>query len=190
MVLKRRAPAADEVGEEKEFWCCMKLLSRSFCRFVLLCPILLIASCASQGSKQAAAVDVELRFYRWDSIYIAKPEVRENGFATVFETSEALTQLQQLNTGRAVAAVVVGLSYDTQQTRDIGAQWFAKLSPLGFQRVIVFRGSEHWPIAKLPIVYDSAISSGHDTRKFSDADAKTPSAPRADAAHPSIAAIQ
>lgn len=168
----------------------MKLLSRSFFRVVFLSPVLLIASCATQSSKQAAAVDVELRFYRWDSVYIAKPMVRENGFATVFNADEALSHLQQSDTSRGVAAVVVGVTYDAQQTRDIGAQWFAKLRPLGFQRVIVFRGSDHWPIAKLPIVYDSAISSGHDTRKLSDADAKTPSAPRADAAHPSIAAIQ
>ncbi|MGC3960935.1 MAG: hypothetical protein QM813_24265 [Verrucomicrobiota bacterium] len=168
----------------------MKLLSRSFCQVVLLCPVLLIASCATQSSKHAAAADVELRFYRWDSIYIAKPVVRENGFATVFDTSGALAHLQQLTTGRDVAAVVVGLNYDTQQTRDIGAQWFAKLAPLGFQRVIVFRGTEQWPIAKLPIVYDSAISSVNDTRGLSRPNAQAPSAPRADAAHPSIAAIR
>lgn len=168
----------------------MKFLSCWFRRVVLLGPALLMVSCATNHSKQAAAVDVELRFYRWDSVCIARPDTRENGFAQLYDATEVLAKIQSANVGRRVAAVVVGFSYDKQQTCDIGAEWHARLAPLGFQRVLVFRGSEQWPIAKLPIVYDSAISSGHDTRKYSDADAQTPSAPRADVAHPSIAAIR
>lgn len=166
-------------------------VKRGAVRFgALLAATLGVASCATNSSRQAAAVDVELRFYRWDSICIAKPDTRENGFAQIYDSAEVLEKLQRLNPGRHVAAVVVGYSYDEQQTRDIGAQWFRRLAPAGFQRVLVFRGSDQWPIARLPIVYDSGISSGNDTRKLSAADAQTPSAPRADAAHPSIAAIR
>ncbi len=167
----------------------MILLCRWIRQVAWLCPVILLVSCATKSSRSAAAADVELRFFRWDSVCIAKPVTRANGFAEVLDAAEVIAQIERSTLGRGVAAVVVGFSYDEQQTRDIGAEWYRRLAPLGFQRVIVFRGTEQWPIAKLPIVYDSAISSVNDTRGLRP-NAATPSAPRADAAHPSIAAIR
>ena len=165
-------------------FCCL------FRRVALLGAAVFLTSCATNSSRQAAAADVELRFSGWDSVCIAKPDSRENGFATMYNASEVPERLARLNAGRTLAAVVVGLTYDENQVRDIGADWFSRLAPLGYQRVIVFRGSDQWPIAKLPIVYDSAISSGNDTRRVRDTHATTPSAARTDVAHPSVAAIR
>ena len=59
-----------------------------------------MVSCATNHSKQAAAVDVELRFYRWDSVCIARPDTRENGFAQLYDATEVLAKIQSANVGR------------------------------------------------------------------------------------------
>jgi hypothetical protein len=133
-------------------------------RGALLLITLLATSCATSGFKQTAAVGLELRFYRWDSVCIAKPDTRENGFATLLDTTEVLQQIERLKPARDLAAVVVGYGYDDQQVRDIGAQWYQHLANSGFQRVVVLRGSDQLPTAGLPIIYDSAIAATVDPR--------------------------
>jgi hypothetical protein len=167
----------------------MKNLRRTFSVSALLLTTLMVTSCATTSFKQAE-VDLELHFYRWDSVCIAKPETRDNGFSILFAADEVSQQLNRMNIGRKLAAIVVGISYDEQQVRDIGRQWHERLAQQGFQRVVVLRGSDRWPIAKLPIVYDSAISFGHDTRDRSEQYAAAPTAARTDAAHSPGATIQ
>jgi len=142
------------------------------------------------GFKQSAAVTLELRFNTWDAVYIARPNTRENGFIPVLNTAEALQAIEQLKVAPRFAAVVVGYNYDERQVYDIGVEWFTRLSALGFERVVALRGSENFPIAGLPIVYDSAISSGHDTLPRGRPYAATPTAPRADVAHSPVAPVR
>lgn len=148
-------------------------------------------SCATINFKPVATVDLELRFNTWESVCITKPDTRENGFIPVLTGPETLQAIQHLEISRRFAAIVVGNSYDAAQARNIGAQWFQQLAVLGFERVIVLRGSDAFPIARLPIVYDSAISSGDDKksrRRYSHA--PTSSAARTDAAHSSIVTVR
>ena len=58
--------------------------------------------------------------------------------------------------------VVVGSGFGDLQVRGTGVEWGKRLLALGYERVVVLRGTEEYPIAGLPIIYDSAISSGHD----------------------------
>lgn len=151
---------------------------------------LLATSCVTRGFKQSAAVDLELRFYTWEAVCIAKPDTRENGFIPLFTGAEVSSEIERLNPARGLAVVVVGYSYDQRQVHDIGTRWYHQLATLGFQRVVGLRGSDQLPIAGLPIVYDSAISSGHDPRGLPQPYTATPPATRADAAHSPIAAIR
>jgi hypothetical protein len=152
--------------------------------------VFLVTSCATSGFRQSAAVNLELRFYAWDSVCITKPDTRENGFMPLLNATEIPQQIERLNPARDLAVVVVGYSYDDQQVREIGAQWYHRLTTSGFQRVVILRGSDALPTAGLPIVFDSAITLVNDTRGLRHPHAATPSAARADVAHPSIAAIQ
>jgi len=59
-------------------------------------------------------------------------------------------------------AVVVVSGFDDLQVRGTGVEWCKRLLAFGFERVAVLHGAEEYPIAGLPIIHDSAISSGHD----------------------------
>jgi hypothetical protein len=165
------------------------LLRRAFAVGSLLLA-LLATSCATSGFKHSAAVTLELRFNTWDAVCISRPDTRENGFIPLFTAAEVPQQIERLNPVRGLAVVVVGYSYDQHQAWNIGAQWYQQLATLGFQRVVALRGSDELSIGGLPILYDSAISSGHDPRGFPPPYTATPPAARADAAHSPIAAIR
>jgi hypothetical protein len=165
-------------------------LPHAFAVGSLLLITLLATSCATSGFKQSAAVNLELRFNTWDAVCITRPDTRQAGFIPLFTAAEVPEQIERLNPARGLAVVVVGYSYDQQQVQDIGTRWYQQLATLGFQRVVALRGSDQLPIAGLPIVYDSAISSGHDPRGLPQPYAATPAAARADAAYSPVAAIR
>jgi hypothetical protein len=159
--------------------------------FVALSLIAVCAtSCVTTGFKQSAAVALELRFDTWAAVCITKPDTRENGFIPVLTGAETLQEIKRLNVPHGLAAVVVGYNYDEQQAFNIAAEWHKQLAELGFQRVVVLRGTDKRPIAGLPIVYDSAISSVNDTRGLLNPHAAASPTARADVAHPSIAAVR
>ncbi len=157
---------------------------------IVILPVLalLATSCATTGFREAKHTNLELRFYTWDSISIAKPDTRENGFVPVYKLSELPEQLARLNVPRELAVVVVVNNYDEKQAATIGEKFKGHLVAQGFKRVVALRGSDTKPIAGLPIAFDSAISSGHGQPRFTDA--PTPSAVGADAANTSIASVR
>lgn len=159
--------------------------------FVALSLIAVFAtSCATTGFKQSAAVALELRFDTWAAVCITKPDTRENGFLPVLTGAETLQEIKRLDVPHGLAAIVVGYNYDDKQVFDIATEWHKRLAELGFQRVVVLRGTDARPIAGLPIVYDSAISSVNDTRGLLHPHAAASPTTRADVAHPSIAAVR
>jgi hypothetical protein len=131
------------LAKKANYWCRYEIFELLVSAGFIVEPSLVIVSCATNHSKQAAAVDVELRFYRWDSVCIAKPDTRENGFAQLYDATEVLAKIQSANVGRRVAGRGGGVQLrQATDVRDIGAEWHARLAPLGFQRVLVFRGSD------------------------------------------------
>ncbi len=157
---------------------------------IIVLPVLalLATSCATTGFNEAKNTSLELRFYTWDSISIAKPDTRENGFMPVYQLSELPEQLARLNVPRELAVVVVVNNYDEKQAAGIGAKFKDHLSAQGFKRVVALRGGDQKPIAGLPIAFDSAKSSGHGQPGFTYA--PTPSAAGADAANTSVASVR
>lgn len=156
---------------------------------VMILPViaLLATSCATTGFKDAKRTDLELRFNTWDSISIAKPDTREDGFVPVYQLSELPEQLARLNIQHELAVIVVVKNYDEKQAAGIGAKFKDHLTAQGFKRVVALRGGDKTPIAGLPIAFDSAISSGHGQPRFTDA--ATSPAPGTDAANTSIASV-
>jgi hypothetical protein len=155
---------------------------------------ILAAGCATTQTarverfKESAAVDVELRFFRWDSIYMTKPDTRENGFLPLLNTAQISTEINRRNLRRNVAAVVVGYSYDEAQTAAIVDQWRKFLASQNFKRVVLLRAGGGKTIDGLPVIQDLAINSGDATPGFNPATLATlPTATGADVANPPIA---
>lgn len=155
---------------------------------VLPAIALLATSCATTGFKEAKNTNLELRFNTWDSITITKPDTREGGFEQVLQLSELADQINKHKIGRELAVVVVVNNYDEIQAAKIGATLTGHLAAHGFKRVVALRGSEHMPIAGLPIAFDSAINVANGQTGF--ANAGTPSTTGTDAPHSPVASVR
>lgn len=138
-----------------------------FRRFVLGAAFLTLAwftsSCATNSFKEASAVNLELRFYRWDSICITKPDTRESGFVPVLNVAEVIEEIRQRNLSRDLAVVVVGTGYNETQSAQIAAEWNKRLGEQGFRRVVILRGNDGMKIGGLPIIADFASITQDDT---------------------------
>ena len=155
----------------------------------------ILGGCASPQSartkrfNESAAVNVELRFFRWDSIYMTRPDTRENGFLPLMNATQVATEIRRRNLKRNLAAVVVGYSYDDAQTAAIAEQWQKYLAAQNFKRVVVLRAGGGNSIDGLPIIRDLAINPGDAPKAFDPAKLATlPAAIGTDAANPPIAA--
>lgn len=155
----------------------------------------LMVSCASNKPSwgeglghfhEDATTDMVLRFYRWDSIYMTKPESRENGFLPVLSKDDIPREVQRRNIGRNLAVVIVGFTYAIDPQSALVRDWKALLGGQGFRRVVFLRASSgnKGRIDGLPILLDSVIAASHDTQgQFAPAIAAVPPATGADAAN-------
>lgn len=141
-----------------EFFLTQKFVSirRLVVVIALSVVVWLTSSCATRGFKEAAAVNLELRFYRWDSVCITKPDTRKDGFIPVLNAAEVSQEINQLNVPRDLATVVVGSCYYDWQAAEIATEWNKRLTAQGFRRVVVLRGGEGAKLNGLPIIADFA----------------------------------
>ena len=123
---------------------------------------LLVTSCAITGFKETASVSLELRFYRWDSICMMKPDTKENGFSPVLNVDEVTQEITQRNVPRDLAVVVVGTGYNEMQSGKIAAEWHKRLGAQGFRRVVVLRGNDGMKTSGLPIIAEFANLTSAD----------------------------
>lgn len=171
-------------------------LSSLFAACIVLSLLtIVLAGCATNRSakvkrfNESAAVNVELRFFRWDSIYMTKPDTRENGFLPLLNAPQVVAEIRKRILQRNVAVVVMGYSYDEAQTAAIGEQWKKFLAAQNFKRVVLLRAGGGKAIDGLPIIQDLAINAGDAPKAFDPATLATlPPSPGADAANPPLAA--
>lgn len=140
----------------------------SFGRRLSLCLLLgllalIASSCAITGFKESSAVSLELRFYRWDSICMMKPDTRNNGFSPVFNVGEVTQEINQRKVARDLAVVVVGTGYNDTQSAKIAAEWHKRLDAQGFRRVVILRGNDGMKLSGLPIIADFASVTPNDS---------------------------
>lgn len=108
-------------------------------------------------------VSLVLHFYRWDSIYMTRPDTRQAGFLPVLNRDQIARELRHRAMRRHTAVVVVGFVHSDMQLTNLAQDWKKLLSEQGFRRVVLLRGGGGKRIDGLPVIEDSAISSGHDT---------------------------
>lgn len=165
------------------------------CIFALAALAGLSTSCStapvSTGRRfnEAASATMVLRFYRWDSIYMTRPDTREGGFLPLLSRDEVAREAVRRQVPRDLAVVTIGSTYGPDQLIILARDWKQFLAGQGFRRVVILRSSSKKQIDGLPVVDDSAIAGANDTPGNSLVSfAAVPPAARADAAHSPIAA--
>jgi hypothetical protein len=173
---------------------------KSVCvRGVLAALVLgLAAGCAtsSSGRKSSSffhddpSVSVVLHYYRWDSIYMTRPDTRQDGFLPVLTREQIARELRHRTMRRNTAVVVIGFTQSNAQIAQLAHDWKQLLGEQGFSRVVLLRAGRNKKIDGLPVIEDSAITSGHETEGRVATFAALPPAPGADAPYSSSAPIR
>ncbi len=168
----------------------------------------LVGSCASVGPKQTASdtvprfhdgatADMVLRFFTWDSIYMAKPDIREGGFRPLYARDDIGREVKRRNISRNTAVVVMSLFYhDPVQVAQLSQAWTTYLNEQGFRRVVILHAGPGPDIDGLPVLRDSTIA-GVNVAAINDAppragsaNATVPAAAGAAVGQPSNTAIR
>jgi len=132
-----------------------------------------------------AAADLIVRFSRWDSIYMVRPELRSDGFLTILNRDSIEHQLKTQSSGHNLAVVVLGFRFPTQAEAQFASEWNKILEGCGYRRVVILRTGAGKSTDGLPIVCDSGIAPSHEEAWTVTAPAAFPPTTRADVAHSS-----
>ena len=145
----------------KKLWCLRWVVSAA--------GVCLMSSCASVSPEQSmadarplfhegATVDMVLRFFKWDSIYVTRPDIRQGGFRPLLARDDIGREVQRRNIPRNTAVVVISLLYrDRPQLVQLTHEWTSYLTEQGFRRVVILHAGPGDDIDGLPILNDSAI---------------------------------
>jgi hypothetical protein len=138
-------------------------------RWVLLATIpTCIVSCGSldgQGTgarfHEGAAANLVLIYYGPASVYMTKPDTRENGFLPLKTRDDVLQDINRPDIGRDLAVVVVGYMSDPEGLERLMQGWEAELAGRGYQRVVFLRSGLNDHIDGLLVLRDSVIANSH-----------------------------
>jgi hypothetical protein len=136
-----------------------------------LCLVgLLLTGCATSQPQamapkcfhESATTDLVLRFNRWDTIHMLRPELREGPYLKILTRADIEGELKTHRSGRNLAVVVIGLLTTWANEAELARDWDALLLGNGFRRVVLLRarGSQDKEIDGLAIVHDSGVAGG------------------------------
>lgn len=134
---------------------------------------------------EGARADVILKFNRWDTIHLLRPDSREGGFLPILTRADVEAELKTQHVNRELAVVVLGFLFPPDLESLYVGEWDALLSSLGFKRIVVLRTGVSRDIDGLLIIHDSAIAAGHDRQRTTAPLAALPAPAGAHAADPS-----
>ena len=109
-----------------------------------------------------AQADVILKFNRWDTIHLLRPESREGGFLPILTRTDIDAELKTQRVNHDLAVVVLGFLFPLSLEAQYASEWDALLSAQGFKRVVVLRIGARRDTDGLLVVRDSAIAAAHD----------------------------
>ena len=135
----------------------------------LLCS--LASGCATQAPLQTAvtrfheeaSANLMVRFNRWDTIYVIRPDTREGGFLPIFTRADFEAKLNSEPMEHELAVVVLGFLNSATQELGLVREWSALLSQHGFRRVVVLRAGAGKSFDGLGVIYDSRRTSARAT---------------------------
>ena len=131
---------------------------------------LLLPGCATTGPVQpslkrfseGAATDLVVRFNRWDTMFILRPEVRQEGFLPILTRGDLEHRLQGGGCGHALAVVIIGLLFSRDQEAQLAREWDGLLQAHGFRRIVLVRAGSGKNIDGLLVIHDSGIPAVSD----------------------------
>ena len=133
------------------------------------CAMLLLAGCETGGFhsqedhrelfRDGAQADVIVRFNRWDTIHLLRPDSREGGFLPILQRADVQRELRTRQMNHNLAVVILGFRFPGGEEARYAGEWSALLSELGFKRVVVVRTGNRPSVDGLPVVMDSAKSN-------------------------------
>ncbi|MEI9960752.1 MAG: hypothetical protein WDM76_06370 [Limisphaerales bacterium] len=169
----------------------------SFLRPASLVAVALIAvSCSSLpppaiGPRfhEGAAANLVLIYYGNQSIYMTKPDTRENGFLPLLSRQDVLHSLERPEIGHDLAVIVVG-TLTAEAEAALMQDWESVLKEQGFRRVVWLASGNTNDIGidGLLILHDSVIA----IRNVQPTDTVAPFPPAAGThvAHPSTPPVR
>jgi hypothetical protein len=107
---------------------------------------------------EGAAADVVVRFSRWNTIFILRPDTRQGGFLPIFNREDVAHWVDRPDIRHDLAVVLVGFSYSPEQEEELFSAWKSLLGEHGFRRIVMLRAGLNNKIDGLPILHDSAIA--------------------------------
>lgn len=110
---------------------------------------------ATSRFHEAASANLILRFSRWDTIHVLRPESREDGFLPILTRDDLEARLNSEQLQRELAVVILGFLFSDAQEMSLAKEWAGLLQRHGFRRVVVVRTSAGNDVNGLPVVYDS-----------------------------------
>jgi hypothetical protein len=131
-----------------------------------------------------ASADLILRFSRWDTIYMTRPDLRSGGFLTILNRASLEHQLKTQPLDRNLAVVVLGLMFSLEQEAQLAGEWHELLARCGYRRVVILRTGRGKSTDGLLIVRDFGIAAAHDKAWPATPPAALSATARTDAAHP------
>lgn len=111
---------------------------------------------------ESASANLILKFNRWDTIHLLRPEMREGGFLPILTRKDLERELENQRVGRQLAVVVLGFLFPPDIEAQYAREWDALLTAQGFQRVVILRTGAGNSTDGLLLVHDSSIGGAHD----------------------------
>jgi hypothetical protein len=132
--------------------------------------------------QEEASADLILRFSRWDTIYMTRPDLRVGGFLTVLTRASLEHQLKTQPLEHNLAVVVLGFRFSPEEEAQLAGEWNELLAGCGYRRVVILRTGRGKTTDGLLIVRDSGIAAAHDKAWPAPPPAALPPAARTNAA--------
>lgn len=143
----------------------MKALRMSINAIGLLLVAVFLSGCATtqpdaavQRFQEDAAADLVLRFNRWDTIHMIRPDSREGGFLPILTRSDVETELKTQQQ-RRMAVVVLAYMFSREQEILLAREWERLLEEHGYERVVTLRAGQAKSLDGLIIVRDTRMAS-------------------------------
>jgi hypothetical protein len=130
------------------------LLASALCFFVCGCYTPHYAVDMAPTFTEGAYANLVVKFYKWDNIYIMRPDYREDGYTRSLRRETIPAALDELRVRRDLAVIVIGWNYGAGETAQIVEGWETLLGGQGFQRVVCIRATEENKLDGSPVIDD------------------------------------
>jgi hypothetical protein len=109
---------------------------------------------------ESKSADLVVIYYAEKSIFITKPDTRENGFLPLLSRENVSEYLGRPEIGRDLGVVIIGQMTSVAEQATLMDNWQVELTQRGFHRIVCLRaGASDERIDGLPVLRDSVVTT-------------------------------